>query len=187
LIAPLKMRIKLFPERHIPRLVIFFVDITVCSFSLFFAYLIRFEFSIPSHHIQSLRYIIPLVIIIRAITFYFFKTYSGIIRYTSTRDATRILTALAIGSAFFAAINPLVFLVRDQFLIPYGIIIIDYLLAVFVMTAGRLLVKVTYMEMRNPRSERTGVVIYGAGEAGMITKRTLDRDRGSRLKVESKY
>ncbi len=177
------MRIKLFPERHIPRLIIFAVDIAVCCFSLFIAYLLRFNFQLPAHEVESFRYVFPLVIAVRAISFYIFKTYAGIIRYTSTRDATRILTALAVGAGFIALINPIGYLLREKFLVPYSILIIDYLLCVFVMTAGRLLVKVAYMEMRNPRSERTGVVIYGAGEAGMITKRTLDRDRGSRLKV----
>jgi FlaA1/EpsC-like NDP-sugar epimerase len=177
------MRIKLFPERHIPRLIIFVVDIAVCCFSLFIAYLLRFNFQLPAHEVESFRYVFPLVITVRAISFYLFKTYAGIIRYTSTRDATRILTALAVGAGFIALINPIGYLLREKFLVPYSVLIIDYLLCVFVMTAGRLLVKVAYMEMRNPRSERTGVVIYGAGEAGMITKRTLDRDRGSRLKV----
>lgn len=177
------MRIKLFPERHIPRLIIFAVDICVCCFSLFIAYLLRFNFQLPAYEVASFVYVFPLVIAVRAFTFYLFKTYAGIIRYTSTRDATRILTALAVGSAFIALINPIGYLLREKFFVPYSVLIIDYLLSVFVMTAGRLLVKVAYMEMRNPRSERTGVVIYGAGEAGMITKRTLDRDRGSRLKV----
>ncbi|MCH8331140.1 MAG: polysaccharide biosynthesis protein, partial [Bacteroidetes bacterium] len=31
--------------------------------------------------------------------------------------------------------------------------------------------------------ERSNVIIYGAGEAGMITKKTLDRDRGMKYKV----
>ena len=51
------------------------------------------------------------------------------------------------------------------------------------MITGRLLVKVIYMEIKNPSREKTGVLIYGAGEAGLIAKRTLDRDKGTRYKV----
>jgi FlaA1/EpsC-like NDP-sugar epimerase len=183
LIADLKMRIKLFPERHIPRLIIFLADIVVCCLSLFVAYLLRFNFQLPDYEIDNFRYVFPLVISVRAISFLLFRTYAGIIRYTSTKDATRILTALAAGAAFIALINPIGYFWREKFFVPYSVLIIDYLLCVFIMTAGRLLVKVAYMEMLNPKSERARVVIYGAGEAGMITKRTLDRDRGSRLKV----
>ena len=177
------MSLRLFPDRHIPRLIIFAGDVIVCCISLYVAYLIRFNFQIPEIEIQSFLFVYPVVIGIRIISFALFKTYTGIIRYTSTRDATRILIVLAAGSGLMALINPVSYLITEKFIVPFSIIIIDYLLSVFVMTAGRLLVKVAYMEMRNPRSERTGVIIYGAGEAGMITKRTLDRDRGSRLKV----
>ena len=177
------MILKLFPDRHIPRLIIFFADVLVCCISVYVAYLIRFNFQIPAIEIDSFRYVFPIIIGTRLITFYLFKTYTGIIRYTSTRDATRILIVLAAGSAFFALINPITYYFTGKFAVPFSIIIIDYLLSVFVLTAGRLMVKVAYMELRNPRRERIGVIIYGAGEAGMITKRTLDRDRGSRLKV----
>lgn len=30
--------------------------------------------------------------------------------------------------------------------------------------------------MKNPAKEKINVIIYGAGESGIITKRTLDRD-----------
>ena len=177
------MILKLFPDRHIPRMIIFIADVLVCCISVYVAYLIRFNFRISAIEIQSFRFVFPIIIGTRILTFYFFKTYTGIIRYTSTRDASRILIVLAAGSSFFALINPVTYFFAQKFIVPFSIIIIDYLLSVFVLTAGRLLVKVAYMEMRNPRSERNGVIIYGAGEAGMITKRTLDRDRGSRLKV----
>ena len=177
------MILKLFPDRHIPRMIIFAGDVLACCLCLFTAYLIRFNFLIPLTEIQSFRYVFPVVILTRIITFYIFKTYTGIIRYTSTRDASRILLVLGAGSVFFALLNPVFYLFTEKFVVPFSIIIIDYLLSVFVLTVGRLIVKVAYMEMRNPRRERTGVIIYGAGEAGMITKRTLDRDRGSRLKV----
>ncbi|MBK7388358.1 MAG: polysaccharide biosynthesis protein [Bacteroidetes bacterium] len=39
------------------------------------------------------------------------------------------------------------------------------------------------METMNPSKEKTNVIIFGAGEAGVIAKRTLDRDAGSKYKV----
>jgi FlaA1/EpsC-like NDP-sugar epimerase len=47
----------------------------------------------------------------------------------------------------------------------------------------RTLVKVLYFELKNPSREKTKVIIYGAGEAGMIAKRALDRDAGTKYKV----
>ena len=119
------MTIKLFPDRHIPRLIIFVADVVVCCISVYVAYLIRFNFQIPAIEVQSFRFVFPIIIGTRILTFYFFKTYTGIIRYTSTRDATRILIVLAAGSAFFALLNPVVYFFTEKFAVPFSIIIID--------------------------------------------------------------
>jgi FlaA1/EpsC-like NDP-sugar epimerase len=39
------------------------------------------------------------------------------------------------------------------------------------------------MEISNPNKEKRSVIIFGAGESGIITKRTLDRDAGTKYKV----
>src|SRR5215212_6017126 len=110
------MLIKLFPERHIPRLIIFAADALVCCFSLFIAYLLRFNFIIPPHESARFILVFPLLLTVRAVTFFLFKTYAGIIRYTSTRDATRILISLAAGSGFIALINPIGYFINEKFL-----------------------------------------------------------------------
>jgi FlaA1/EpsC-like NDP-sugar epimerase len=43
--------------------------------------------------------------------------------------------------------------------------------------------KSNYFESRNPERSKTNVLIYGAGEGGIITKRTLDRDAAIKYKV----
>jgi FlaA1/EpsC-like NDP-sugar epimerase len=40
-----------------------------------------------------------------------------------------------------------------------------------------------YQELTNPNKEKRSVIIFGAGESGIITKRTLDRDAGTKYKV----
>ena len=43
--------------------------------------------------------------------------------------------------------------------------------------------KALYSEIINPYREKRSVIIFGAGESGIITKRTLDRDAGLKYKV----
>ena len=174
---------QLFPQRNIPRVFIFIGDVVVCAVSIWLAYLLRFNFRVPQHEIDLLLPMLPVFFAVRVISFYFYKTYTGIIRYTSTRDASRILLTLATGSLSIGLLNPVFYYFNSYYVLPFSVIIIDFLLSVFIMTSTRLLIKVAYMEMRNPTSEKTGVIIYGAGDAGMITKRTLDRDTGSKYKV----
>jgi FlaA1/EpsC-like NDP-sugar epimerase len=63
------------------------------------------------------------------------------------------------------------------------VIVIDALVTIFIMISSRLAIKAIYFESRNPDKEKINVIIYGAGESGIITKRTLDRDAAVRYKV----
>jgi FlaA1/EpsC-like NDP-sugar epimerase len=54
---------------------------------------------------------------------------------------------------------------------------------VLIMTAFRMVVKVAYMEMATPSGERSNIIIFGAGEAGLIAKRTLDKDASINYRV----
>jgi FlaA1/EpsC-like NDP-sugar epimerase len=170
-------------DRSVPRLMIFVADLVICCFSVFLAYLVRFNFVIPAIETATFYYVFPVVLVVRAVSFLVIRTYAGIIRYTNTRDSFRILLTLLGGSLVMILANLISYQLISIYLVPFSIIIIDYLISVFILIAGRLMIKVAYMELRNPSKEKTGVIIYGAGEAGLITKRTLDRDQGTRYKV----
>jgi FlaA1/EpsC-like NDP-sugar epimerase len=171
------------PNKNAPRWIVFIIDIFICFFCILTAYLLRFNFAIPQEEINNFIIVIPYVFLVRASTFLIFKTYAGIIRYTSSKDAQRIFIAIGCGSLFFALFNYFSYLYNKKYIIPFSVIIIDYLATVFVMTASRLLVKILYLELRNPTRAKTNVIIYGAGELGIITKRALDRDAGTKYKV----
>lgn len=175
--------IKHLPDRSLPRLVIFSIDLLICTLSIGLAYLVRFNFNVPKVEIDTFYVVFPFMLFVRAISFIISKVYAGIIRYTGTRDTFRILITLSIGSALFALSNLASYTISGKFIVPFSIIIIEFLFTVFAMVTGRLLVKVIYMEIINPSREKTGVIIYGAGEAGLTTKRTLDRDKGTKYKV----
>ncbi len=169
---------------NFPRWLVFLIDTGFVAASVVLAYLLRFNFDIPESELRQFPRVLGIITGLRALSFLITRTYAGIIRYSSTQDAFRILLVIAGGSILFALGNILHFHFYDRtYLIPFSIIIIESITTLFAMTAFRLLVKVAYLELINPRRERTGVIIFGAGEAGLITKRTLDRDAGSKMRV----
>jgi len=112
------------------------------------------------------------------------KTYAGIIRFTSSQDTLRIFVMLTAGSAVFASLNACRYLVWDgKFFIPYSIIVLEYLIALFSMIVLRIAVKVVYMELKNPGKVSKRAIIYGAGESGQITKQAIERDPRSQTEV----
>ena len=167
-----------------PRWIIFFIDLGICLFSLILAYLVRFNFSIPQIEIDAFPLVFGLVLGIRTISFYFSKTYQGIVKYTGSKDAQRIFIVVTIGSISFVLINIISYnFINSKFPIPFSIIIIDYMATAFLMISLRVMFKAMYLELTNPNKEKRSVIIFGAGESGIITKRTLDRDAGTKYKV----
>ena len=176
----------IFSKQNIPRWFIFLIDILAVLFSIILAYLVRFNFNVPQQEIELWPQVFLLILGVRALSFYISKTYAGIIRYTSTEDAVRIFLVLLSGSLLFGLVNLFsYYFINEKFLIPFSIIIIEFISVTLGMVTFRILVKITYLEIKNPSGEKTRVIIFGAGEAGVITKRALDRDLGIRYKVSA--
>ena len=173
-----------FPQSYTPRWIVFLIDLFICGISISSAFLLRFNFNIPPEHYSGLSFVIPYVLFVRSLTFLVFKTYAGIIRYSGAKDTERIFIVSISGTVLFIIINAInYYLVNGTFIIPFSIVIIDFLLTVFLMASFRLATKIIYQELYNPSKEKTDVIIYGAEQFGVITKRTLDRDAESKHKV----
>ena len=171
-------------QRNMPRWIIFFIDLGICLFSLILAYLVRFNFSIPQPVIDEFPLVFAFVLGIRTISFYVSKIYQGIVKYTSSKDAQRIFIVITIGSILFGVINFISYnFINHKFPIPLSIIIIEYMATTFLMISLRVMFKALYTELTNPNKEKRSVIIFGAGESGIITKQTLDRDAGTKYKV----
>ena len=171
------------PKKNTPRSLIFIIDIFICIFSIFIAYLLRFNFQIPEIDRNDMPFVIGYIILIRTISFIIGKTYAGIIRYTSSKDAQRIFVVISIGSIVLGITDIITYNLQAKLIIPTSIIILDFIVTVFMLVAARTIVKVVYYELKNPRRDKTKVIVYGAGEAGVITLRTLDKDAGAKFKV----
>jgi FlaA1/EpsC-like NDP-sugar epimerase len=171
-------------RNNTPRWIIFFIDLIVCFFSLCLAYLLRFNFAaIPASEVAAFALVFPYVMASRAVSFYMGKTYMGIVRYTGSKDATRLFFVITLGTLFLCATNLSTWINQRVFIIPFSIIVIEYMSTTFIMLSSRFVFKALYFEIKNPSRAKTNVIIFGAGEAGIITKRTLDRDAGMRYKV----
>lgn len=170
-------------DRNTPRWIIFLIDILICTGALLLAYQLRFNFRVPETELRLWKISFTTVILVRATSFFISKIYSGIIRYTSTKDALRVFFTISIGSIIMGLSNFISVRIIGVYLVPFSVLIIEYFASVFSLTAFRILVKTIYQELKNPTRDKKQVIIYGAGEAGLITKRALDRDAETRFKV----
>ena len=175
---------KLFWDYNLPRWSILIIDTLICAFALTLAFVLRFDFNtIPATDARNLPYDFLIVLSVRIISFAVSKTYKGVVRYTGSRDTIRIFSVVVMGSLFIFVLNQIAYFSPVHYFIPNSVIIIDGLVTLFLMISSRLAVKALYFELKNPTREKMNVIIYGAGEAGIITKRTLDRDAAIKYRV----
>lgn len=173
-----------FTKKNLPEWIILLFDLGVVALAVTLAFLLRFNFNIPVHELDAIPLSTGIILSIRLLAFIIGRTSAGILRYTSTEDAIRIFLANLAGSVIFGLANIIAYYqFSHAFLVPFSIIIIEFIVSTFGMIAYRLLVKITYLELSGTSQQRREVIIYGAGEAGVLAKRALDRDAGTKYKV----
>ena len=171
-------------KNNTPRWLIILIDIALVMFSVLMAFLLRFNFLIEEKWLKLLPEIIGYFVLIRGISFLIAKSYAGIIRYTSTQDIFRLFLVMLSGSIIFIATSLVTYYFIDAFyLIPFSVIIIEFFTSTLLLSAFRIIIKITYLELLNPAKVKTSVIIFGAGEAGIFTKRALERDAGTKYKI----
>jgi FlaA1/EpsC-like NDP-sugar epimerase len=175
-------------RRHTPRWVVVLLDLLLNLLALAFAYLIRFdlkaEYSVIQEEWNVLSKSILFYIFIKFSVFQLFRIQKGLIRYTSTEDLRRIFIAVFTCSIIFALAS----VVRAEFLdgfylFPTSILIMEFLVSFAFTIGSRFIVKLIYLESTKNKSEKVNVLVYGAGVSGLITKRTISKDRFINQKI----
>ena len=170
-------------DSNAPKWIIFIIDVLITIVSLVAAYLLRFNFDVPSSEIKDFINAFVLVLGIRSIISLIFKTSSGVIRHTNIQDLQRLFVAISVGTGFIAAINILMYYLTEQYVMPSSIVIIEYVLTFFLIASFRTVIKMIFQEITATSSEKSQVVIYGAGHNGLTTKQALDRVTETNFRV----
>lgn len=162
-------------DKTTPRWIVFVIDLAISLISISSAYLLRFNFNFEAVHNSAAVIIIPIFVLFRALTFLYGGTYAGIVRYTSSKDAERIFVVVTIGSAVFTLFNLISFIGREGvFIVPFSILIIEYISVVFLMTTSRIIFKAIYNRYLTRSKVRENILIYGSDEFGLMAKHALD-------------
>jgi FlaA1/EpsC-like NDP-sugar epimerase len=156
------------------------MDVLLLAGVWYASYLIRFDFEIPKKSLISFKKVLPFMIIIKVISFYFFDLYRGMWRYTSIADLLNIIKATTVSSLLL--ISFVLFITRF-IRFSRSIFIIDWFLTVLIISGFRLAVRFYFDLLREdqplqiairtvfkPRGKRhtdaKNLLIIGAGDCG---------------------
>lgn len=172
-----------FLRQHTPRWVILFIDLFISLLSILLAYYLRLNFNFFDQYLQTFIYVLPIVFLVRLLSFLISGTYTGLVRHTSTKDAVKIFMVILVGSVTFAIISLVSYLIDEIYIIPLSVIAIDFFIVVFLLIASRLFIKTIYLEYIASTKQSENIIIYGADEFSLATKRTLERDIDTHYKI----
>lgn len=170
----------------LPRWTITLIDLAMCTVALLAAYQLRFNFSVPNYEYRLLWPVFPVFLAVRLGWYLAFGIQRSMVRHTGTEDAKRVFLVVLGGSLSLLLLNAArYYLVDRQFVLPTSVIIIDFLGTAMLLIASRIAFKLLHLRRQGKGKSALHVVLYGAGEAGLITKRTLEREGSAQYTVKA--
>lgn len=193
------MKNKLFLYRNLVSVMA--VDVLIFSAAFYCAHLVRFDFNIPNHFLSVFWRILPVVIFIKLVLFYWFDLYRGMWRYTGLSDLFNIIKATSLSS--LAVIAVILYSTRFDSSRFEGfsrsVFIIDWCFTIFLVALFRLAVRLYYDYFEDIRSGRLSpgffsllgkkeigqkkLLIIGAGNCGEKIFREIHNNTSLRYKV----
>ncbi|CAM4415265.1 polysaccharide biosynthesis protein [Zobellia nedashkovskayae] len=161
------------------------IDVVMIAISFVLSYIIRFNLTLD-FDLDKLFVQLPIISLIALASFVFTGSYKGVVRHTGVRDVYNIFNAICLSSILL--ISMVLFNrelgVFENFTVPLGIIIIHSLLSFVALTASRYVFKSLYNNfISRDFKVNKNVLIFGAGESGILTQSALVNHSKSRVRV----
>lgn len=174
-------------KNEVPRWFVFLIDlyITVNTFLLTFILLKVLEIGPQTRLYKVVIYQVPIVLVCALTAFLATSSYKGIIRHTGFRDIINVLVTnivyLGLLSVFYWLI--LSFSTEPNFVISKSVILVHFLMNVLLMIFLRIFYKGIYEAYVQGGGDAKKVLIYGAGESGVITYKVINKEETSQISV----
>ena len=171
-------------QKYTSKWIVLAIDLILVAITFILSYLIRFNLTLD-FDISKLVMQLPVIILISLVAFLITGSYKGVVRHTGVRDVYNIFNAICLASiiTIFMIILNREMDFMEGFTVPLSIIIIHSLLCFIALTASRYMFKNAYYNLVKQFKITKNVIIYGAGESGILTQNALTGHSGSSSRV----
>ncbi|MFQ5850691.1 MAG: polysaccharide biosynthesis protein [Candidatus Binatia bacterium] len=148
------------------------VHVGLVSTGYLAAFLLRFDFHLPSSELQLFLVTLPLLLVVRTVVFAWFHLYQGVWRYVSMQDILAMLKAVTLSSLLFLAAVLLIF--GHGF--PRSIFLLDWVFCLALVGGVRLALRAVresrqrYLQVPGRRA-----LVVGGGDAGEMLIREVNK------------
>ena len=165
----------------LPRWVIIALDLAIVALSCFVGYLLRFNFSFTE--LLKFNFVVGIgtYTLCGFVAILVTNSYKGIIRYTGVQDGARIIYMVGLNAIFACVVNLISSNNLRGNIIPYSVVLISLLSSFLFLFNYRLLVKYIFTYYKNAILKKSRVIIFGAGQTGIITRHVIDSTARMRI------
>jgi FlaA1/EpsC-like NDP-sugar epimerase len=172
-------------QKYASKWLVLIFDVSIILVTFFLAYLIRFNFKFD-FDIYVLLEQLPYVAIVSIISLLSVGSYKGVVRFTGFKDIVNLI----IGANIIATILICVTFASRKysaeesiFNISGSIIYIHLLLNILFLIGAKLFIKSLYNYITQDFTTISNVLIFGAGNSGMLTYDAIKNDTKNGLEV----
>ena len=183
----IKSKIKnlIFSFEYLPRWVVFFMDIFLTIFSSEVSYLIVRSLRVKFYDTLDVPTRYGIVVLVNIIFFVIFKTYSGIIRYSTFIDGVKLLYATLCTLFTLIIINYSTYFLIGKKIYLLPSLFINFLVTFSVLFLFRIFIKIVFENItsfeKNP--QKLKAVIYGADSNAISVVTALQSEKIKRFKI----
>jgi FlaA1/EpsC-like NDP-sugar epimerase len=160
------------------KLLILLSQTWLIAITYYISFLLRFDFTLRRPEQLLLVDTLPLILVVKLLTFYLFGLVRGWWRYVGMSDLTDITKAATLSTAILYPILQWVFFNSGY---PRSVLAIDLALTILFVGGARFAVR-AYTEHVQDSAVREGALIVGAGQAGSAIVRELKQNPALRFK-----
>lgn len=170
--------------RNVPRWIVLLIDVYISVNVFIVAYFIRSNMSVDFDFTVMKRQV-PIVVVASLLAFGTMKLHRGVVRHTGSKDVENVFKASILVFAFLFIISYVLnqFIETKAFQIPLALLFIHFLLNVIFLTIARYVFKYLYRRLTGVLHNFHNVMIYGAGDAGILTSAVFKDDKENDYKV----
>lgn len=171
--------------KYLPRWAVFLIDIFLVLISSILTVFIILDLTPNYYTLLDFPVKILLGVIIHVIYFTIFKTYAGIIRYSSNIDALKLLMATTCSFLTLVLINYITFFIVNEKIYLIGGLLINLWITFSLLFLFRLGVKQVYefFKLAHKNEVLIRAVILGADENAISIAGALDIEHPKRFKI----
>lgn len=167
-----------------PSWLILLLDLGCASIAIYLAFLLRLNFDLAAFRSYPLVTVFWVVVSVTLLLSLLFRTYTGIVRYTSVADIARISGLAFACAVVYFHIDLTHVLRKDGDLFPLSVIFINYFISVFIWLSYRLVAKWFFrFYWRYSNENKIRAAIYNTGHSGVTLRKVISEDDNVNIKV----